>query len=263
MPEQLEPQPEPQRVPEPFTSSDQAGLTPAIDTSNLAASRSPLLSRTWAAIDELLVAVLDRTITRAELREFVIAQWNAKRFAFRSEDIAAWVSKVVALAEKAGVTHHGRPNQPVCPSRHLFGDAASVAARLVFDPPSSPEQPETIEFHTHPVESVIVVLRGAGNYRMCHRDAAGRDVIVDVPLKAGSVVCFPGNVVHTIECGPEGIETLNVTDRLNQPAWRDDPTLLNTGPAASPDFADSSDPPAGAPMVPYAGFAAVRPPGLL
>ncbi|HEX7837228.1 MAG TPA: hypothetical protein VF469_07175 [Kofleriaceae bacterium] len=220
-------------------------------------------SRTWATIDELVGAVLDRTITRAQLREFVIAQWSAKRFAFHSEAITAWVPKVAALAEMGGLTHHGRPDQPVCPSRHLFGDGASVAARVVFDPPNSPERPEAIEFHTHPVESVIVVLRGGGSYRMCHQDTVGRDVVVDVPLAAGSVVCFPGGVVHTIECGPEGIETLNITDRLNQPAWRDDPTLLNTGPVASPDFARASDPPAGAPIVPYAGFAAARAPGLL
>jgi len=139
----------------------------------------------------------------------------------------------------------------------------SVAARLVFDPPNSPAQPETIEFHTHPVESVIVVLRGGGSYRMCHRDASGRNVVVDVPLEAGSVVCFPSDVVHTIECGPAGIETLNITDRLNQPAWRHDPTLLNTGPAASPDFARSTDPPADAPLMSYANFAAVSVPGLL
>jgi len=222
-----------------------------------------MLPRAWATIDELLGAVLDRTVSRAELREFVVTQWNAKRFAFRAGAIAAWVPKVAALAERAGVTHHGRPDQPICPSRHLFGDDASVAARLVFDPPNSPERPEPIEFHTHPVESVIVVLRGGGSYRMCHRDAAGRDVVVDVPLEAGSVVCFPGDIVHTIECGAEGVETLNITDRLNQPAWRDDPTLQNTGPAASPDFARAADPPAGAPTVPYAGFAAARVPGLL
>jgi hypothetical protein len=222
-----------------------------------------MLSRAWATIDELLDAILDQSVTRAQLQEFVIAQWNAKRFAFRSEALAAWAPKVAALAERAGVTHHGRPDQPVCPSRHLFGDDGSVAARLVFDPPNSPERPETIEFHTHPVESVIAVLRGGGSYRMCHRDDAGRDVVVDVPLEAGSVVCFPGNIVHTIECGPEGVETLNITDRLNQPAWRDDPTLVNTGPAASPDFARAEDPPPGAPMVAYASFAAARSPGLL
>jgi len=220
-------------------------------------------SRTWATIDELLGAVLDRTVTRAQFREFVIAQWNAKRFAFQSGAITAWITAVAALAERAGVTHHGRADQPVCPSRHLFGDDASVAARVVFDPPNSPERPETIEFHIHPVESVIVVLRGSGSYRMCHQDPAGRDVVVDVPLAAGSVVCFPGDIVHTIECGSEGIETLNITDRLNQPAWRDDPALRNTGPVASPDFARASDPPAGAPIVPYAGFAAARIPGLL
>jgi hypothetical protein len=217
----------------------------------------------WTTIDELLGDVLDRTVTRAQLRELVIAQWNARRFSFHSELRAAWVGKVAALAENAGVTYHGRPDQPVCPSRHLFGDDTSVAARLVFDPPSSPERPEPIELHTHPVESVIVVLRGGGSYRVCHRDTAGRDVIVDVPLEAGSVVCFPASVVHTIECGQQGIETLNITDRLNQPAWRDDPALVGSGPAASPDFARASDPPARAPAVPYASFAGAPVAGLL
>jgi hypothetical protein len=220
-------------------------------------------SRAWATIDELLGAALDRTLTRQQLHELVVAQWNAKRFAFHSEAIAAWLPKVAALAERAGVTHHGRPDQPICPSRHLFGDEASVAARLVLDPPNSPEQPEPIEFHTHPVDSVIAVLRGGGSYQMCHRDAAGRDVVVNVPLEVGSVVCFPAGIVHTIECGAQGIETLNITDRINQPAWRDDPTLVNTGPAASPDFARAVDPPAGALVVPYASFAAARGAGVL
>ena len=227
-----------------------------------------MTSHAWSSIDALVSAVLDRTVTGAELQEFVVAQWNAKRFAFRAEPSAAWLPKVAALAETAGVTYHGRRDQPVCSSRHLFGDRERVAARVVFDPPSSPGQPETIEFHTHPVESVIAVLRGDGSYRMCHRDAGGRDVIVDVPLAVGSVVCFPRDVVHTIDCGPQGIETLNITDRLNQPAWRqpawrDDPALLNTGPAASPDFALASDPPAGARTLPYAEFAAARVPGML
>ena len=222
-----------------------------------------MMSRAWATIDEVLGAVLDRSITRAQLQAFVVAQWNARRFAFRSGALTAWAPQVAALARTAGVTYHGRPDQPICPSRHLFGDDTSVAARVVFDPPSSAERPEPIEFHTHPVDSVIAVLRGGGSYRMCHRDAAGREVVVDVPLEAGSVVCFPGDIVHTIECGASGIETLNITDRLNQPAWRDDPALLHTGPAASPDFACASDPPAGAPLVAYTDFAPGLVPGVL
>lgn len=225
--------------------------------------RSIMTSHAWSSIDDLLGAVLDRAVTGAQLQEFVIAQWHARRFAFRAEAIAAWLPTVAALAERAGVTHHGRRDQPLCLSRHLFGDRERVAARVVFDPPSSPEQPEIIEFHTHPVDSVIAVLRGGGSYRMCHRDADGRDVIVDAPLEVGSVVCFPRDVVHTIDCGAQGIETLNITDRLNQPAWRDDRALLNTGPAASPDFAVAVDPPAEARTVRYADFAAPPAPGLL
>lgn len=217
----------------------------------------------WRTIDDLLCAVLEQRVTAAQLQAFVAAQWNARRFAFRAEALATWLPRVAALSEVAGVTHHGRPDQPVCPSRHLFGDLDRVAARLVFDPPTSPEQPEPVEFHTHPVESVIAVLRGGGSYRMCHRDPAGRVVVVDVPLAAGSVVCFPRDVVHTIECGSHGIETLNITDRLNQPAWRDDAALRNTGPAASPDFARPRDPPVGAPMIAYAEFAAARIAGCL
>jgi hypothetical protein len=235
----------------------------AVDASNAAGLGSVMPSRTWSTIDELLGAVLDRNVTSAQLQEFVIAQWNAKRFAFRSAAIDAWIPKIAALAEEAGVTYHGRPDQPICPSRHLFGDSERVAARVVFDPPSSAERPEEIEFHTHPVESVIAVLRGGGSYRMCHRDASGRDVIVNVPLEAGWVVCFPRDVVHTIDCGAQGIETLNITDRLNQPAWRDDPTLVNTGPEASPDFSRPVDPPAGATAIRYANFAAPGSPGLL
>jgi long-chain acyl-CoA synthetase len=216
----------------------------------------------WSTIDDLLGAVLSRSVPRAELQAFVAAQWNAWRFAFRAEAMAAWLPKIAALAERAGVTHHGRPDQPVCPSRHLFGDHGGIAARVVFDPPSSPERPEVIEFHTHPVDSVIAILGGSGSYLVCHR-TAGRAVIVDVPLEPGSVVCFPRDVIHTIECGPQGIETLNITDRLNQPAWRDDPTLLNTGPAASPDFARPVEPPAEASTVPYAELAAAAVPGLL
>ncbi|HSR99379.1 MAG TPA: AMP-binding protein [Kofleriaceae bacterium] len=223
----------------------------------------PLAPRAWSTIDDLLVAVLHGTVPRAQLQAFIVAQWNARRFAFHAEAMAAWLPHVAALAERAGVTHHGRPEQPVCPSRHLFGDRERVAARVVFDPPSSPERPEIIEFHTHPVDSLIAVLGGGGSYLVCHQNTAGRAVIVDVPLEAGSVVCFPRDVVHTIECGPQGIETLNITDRLNQPAWRDDPALVNTGPVASPDFARAVEPPAGAPTIPYAELAAAGIPGLL
>ncbi|HYO52229.1 hypothetical protein [Archangium sp.] len=208
----------------------------------------------WSTIDDVLRAVLDGQIPRDRFRRFVLAQWNAKRFAFQASEVDGLVRKVAALAETAGITHHGRPDQPVCPSRHFFGDQGSIAARLVFDPPNSPTSPEPIEFHTHPVESVIAVMRGSGSYLVCHRDELGRDVVVEVPLTAGSVVCFPAGVVHTIEVGSEGVETLNITDRLNQPKWRDDPTLVNTGPEASPDFAVAVEPPTGAPTVPYAGF---------
>lgn len=208
----------------------------------------------WSTIDDVLQAVLDRKSPRDRFRQFVLAQWNAKRFAFQAREVDGLARKVAALAETGALTYHGRPDQPVCPSRHLFGDLNSVAARLVFDPPNSATNPEPIEFHTHPTETVIAVTRGSGSYLVCHRDELGRDVIVEVPLTAGSVVCFPAGVVHTIEVGADGIETLNITDRLNQPKWRDDPTLVNTGPEASPDFAAAVEPPAGAPTVPYAGF---------
>lgn len=213
----------------------------------------------FSTIDDVLTAVLERAISREAFSRFVLDRWHAKRFAFRAADAAAVAARVTALAADARLTHHGRPEQPVCPSRHLFGDDRSVAARLVFDSPGSAATPKTIEFHTHPTESIIAVMKGSGSYRMCHHDAEGREVVVDVPLRAGSVVCFPAEVVHTIVVGPDGIETLNITDRLNQPAWRDDPTLENSGPPASPDFAQTIDPPAGAPTVPYAEFSPAAP----
>jgi hypothetical protein len=205
-------------------------------------------------IDDVLAAVLERAMSREAFRGFVRHRWEARRFAFRAADPAGLAARVAALAAGARITHHGRPDQPVCPSRHLFGDDDSVSARLVFDPPESPETPAPIEFHTHPADSIIAVVSGSGSYRMCRRDADGSDVVIDVPLSAGSVVCFPADVIHTIVIGPDGIETLNLTDRLNQPAWRDDPSLEQSGPPASPDFARSTDPPAGARTVPYAAF---------
>jgi long-chain acyl-CoA synthetase len=226
----------------------------------LAASAMPL--RAWSTIDDFLGAILDQTVSSAELQHFVIVQWNAKRFAFCSDAMVTWLPRVAALAETASVTYHGRSDQPVCPSRHLFGDPESIAARVVLDPPNTLEHPESIEFHAHPVDSLIVVLRGGGNYHVCHRGAAG-SVVVAVPLMAGTVICFPRDVIHTIECGREGIETLNITSRLNQPAWRDDPTLQGIGAAASSDFARACDPPAGAPTVAYVHFERPPIPGLL
>jgi hypothetical protein len=210
----------------------------------------------FSSIDDVLRAVLDRAISRAEFSRFVLDQWKGRRFAFNMADRAAVSGQVARLSADARVTHHGRPEQPVCPSRHLFGDDDTVAARLVFDAPASPETPGEIEFHTHPTESIIAITGGSGSYLMCHRDADGAEVVVDVPLSPGSVVCFPAHVVHTIVIGPDGIETLNITDRLNQPAWRDDPSLEQSGPPASPDFAQAIDPPPGARTVPYATFAA-------
>ncbi|HYU14493.1 MAG TPA: hypothetical protein VEL05_00410 [Candidatus Acidoferrum sp.] len=211
-------------------------------------------TRRFRTIDDVLTSVLDRSISRGEFRRFVLDHWEARRFAFHTAEGARLAAKVAALAADAPLTHHGRPDQPVCPSRHLFGDDDSVAARLVFDAPESAETPEAIEFHTHPTESIIAVMKGSGCYQMCHRDDDGEEVVVDVPLTAGSVVCFPADVVHTIVVGADGIETLNITDRLNQPAWRDDPSRENAGPPASPDFAEAVDPPAGARTVPYAAF---------
>jgi hypothetical protein len=210
----------------------------------------------FSSIDDVLRAVLDRSISRDEFSRFVLDQWKARRFGFHMGDRAAVAGRLAQLAASATLTHHGRPDQPVCPSRHLFGDDDSVAARLVFDPPSTPEAPEEIEFHTHPTESIIAITQGSGSYLMVHRHQDGSEVVVDVPLRAGSVVCFPADVVHTIVCGPDGIETLNITDRLNQPAWRDDPSLEQSGPPASSDFARAIDPPPGARTVPYAAFVA-------
>lgn len=115
------------------------------------------------------------------------------------------------------ITEHGRHEQPLSISQHLFGDENNISARLVYDPPKQNNQ-ASLEHHSHPVDSVIVVVTGSGVFSfICNNTKQ----LIDIYLRPGKILFFPSNVVHTIkEVGNEGLETLNITNRLNQPRYR-------------------------------------------
>lgn len=115
------------------------------------------------------------------------------------------------------ITEHGRHEQPLSISQHLFGDENHVSARLVYDPPKQDNQ-FSLEYHSHPVDTVIVVVSGSGVFSFIRDD---NKQSFDVDIRPGATLFFPSNTVHTIkEVGNEGLETLNITDRLNQPSYR-------------------------------------------
>lgn len=105
-------------------------------------------------------------------------------------------------------------------SQHLFGDENHISARLVYDPPKQNNQ-YPLEHHSHPVDTVIFVVNGSGVFSFIYDDTKKA---IDIDLKPGTTLFFPSNTVHTIkEVGNEGLETLNITDRLNQPSYRTEP----------------------------------------
>ncbi|AUB44935.1 Cupin domain protein related to quercetin dioxygenase (plasmid) [Nostoc flagelliforme CCNUN1] len=87
----------------------------------------------------------------------------------------------------------------------------------MYDPPQQDNQ-APLEYHSHPVDTVIVVVSGSGIFSFIFND--GKQPL-DIDLKPGKTLFFPSNTVHTIkEVGNEGLETLNITNRLNQPSYR-------------------------------------------
>jgi mannose-6-phosphate isomerase-like protein (cupin superfamily) len=115
------------------------------------------------------------------------------------------------------ITEHGRHEQPLSISQHLFGDENNVSARLVYDPPKKENQ-APLEYHSHPVDTLIVVVSGSGIFSLIYND---RQQPIDIDIKPGKTLFFPSNTVHTIkEVGNNGLETLNITNRLNQPSYR-------------------------------------------
>lgn len=138
------------------------------------------------------------------------------------------------------ITEHGRHDQPLSISQHLFGDENHISARLVYDPPQQDNQ-APLEYHSHPVDTVIVVVSGSGIFSFIFND--GKQLL-DIDLKPGKTLFFPSNTVHTIkEVGNKGLETLNITNRLNQPSYRTE--LINEKKdllvKPSEDFSQSYD----------------------
>ncbi|WP_414623830.1 cupin domain-containing protein [Calothrix sp. CCY 0018] len=115
------------------------------------------------------------------------------------------------------ITEHGRHDQPLSISQHLFGDENRISARLVYDPLKQDNQ-APLEYHSHPVDTVIVVVSGSGIFSFICNDSKQS---IDIDLRPGKTLFFPSNIVHTIkEVGDDGLETLNITNRLNQPSYR-------------------------------------------
>ena len=138
------------------------------------------------------------------------------------------------------ITEHGRPEQPSSISQHLFGDENSVSARLVYDLPVTCGR-ESLEYHTHPVDTIIIVIAGSGIYSFIQDDFIQG---IDVALNRGKILFFPANTVHTIkQIGLDGLETLNMTNVLNQPSYRDeiDDEKRKLLPDPSRDFSQEYD----------------------
>ncbi len=139
------------------------------------------------------------------------------------------------------ITEHGRHEQPLSISQHLFGDDNHVSARLVYDPPKQNNQ-APLEYHFHPVDTVIIVVSGSGIFSFICNDSKQP---IDIDLRPGKALFFPSNTVHTIkEVGNEGLETLNITNRLNQPRYRTEPINEKKDLFIKPseDFSQSYDP---------------------
>lgn len=174
-------------------------------------------------IGEILEAIFDKTLTSKILSEFVARQWHGHNFVFKYDDIDTFKTKIDAEAKKVLTSFHGRNNQPISSSSHIYGSHNTASARLVFDPPIENPGLEGIEAHTHPVASIIVVTEGDGEFFLLFNER--KKHCVRVSLSPGIVVCFPAWVVHTMTPGNNGIYTLNITDRQNQPPYRNNYSL--------------------------------------
>ncbi len=138
------------------------------------------------------------------------------------------------------ITEHGRYDQPLSISQHLFGDDNHISARLVYDPPKQNNQ-APLEYHSHPVDTVLVVVSGSGIFSLLRNDSKQP---IDIDLTPGTTLFFPSNTVHTIkEVGNDGLEILNITNRLNQPSYRTEPIneIKDLLVKPSEDFSQSYD----------------------
>lgn len=171
-------------------------------------------------INDIFDAVMERSITSKELTEFIAEQWKNCSFFLKYDDINSLKTRIDAEARGVSCSFHGRINQAISSSRHIYGSHDTVSARLVFDPPVENPKLEEIEPHTHPVASIILVIHGSGEFFLVFNEKKNKHFIRMV-LLPGAVVCFPASVVHAMKPGNQGICTLNVTDRQNQPPCRE------------------------------------------
>lgn len=184
------------------------------------AGRESKLSATRASVNNVVGRILERTIDRRTFISYVSEQWDNCRFVSQCDYHNSTLEKKVELyARLARPTFHGRANQLLSTCRQLFGGIGEISGRLVFDPPTNKVASEGIEPHTHPVASLIVVTQGGGDFFLLFSQKK-RIIYVRAPLTIGTVVCFPAGVIHTMQPGSKGIQTLNVTDRENLPPLR-------------------------------------------
>ena len=188
-------------------------------------------------LDTFLNSILDETIRSDTFSRLVNKIWQSEegfvRFYSKPETLCP---RLWQASNEALITEHGRPDQPLSISQHLFGGDHNVSARLVYDPPRDAGQ-RGLEYHSHPVDTVIFVVSGTGQYAFVRDPDSNEAITVD--LAAGAVLFFPASTVHTIvEVGKDGLETLNATDRLNQPQYRDAKTTSVPIPS-SVDFSET------------------------
>jgi mannose-6-phosphate isomerase-like protein (cupin superfamily) len=168
----------------------------------------------------LLQSFFPHQISRKDFSFYVKDMWNSnKGFVTTYDDPEFLRDCIWRLSFDKLITEHGRPEQPLSISQHLFGNENSVSARLVYDPPVTHGR-ESLEYHTHPVDTIIIVIGGSGIYSFIRDDYIQT---IDVDLSPGKILFFPANTVHTIkQIGLDGLETLNITDVLNQPSYRNE-----------------------------------------
>ncbi|MDF5707931.1 MAG: cupin domain-containing protein [Nostoc sp. S4] len=193
-------------------------------------------------LETFIKDILSHNIAPEDFSLYVENIWKSKQGCVRYHpDPSSFCLDIWHLSFDKLITEHGRYEQPLSISQHLFGDENHVSVRLVYDPPKQNNQ-AALEYHSHPVDTVIIVVSGSGMFSLIYNDSKQP---IDIDLKPGKALFFPANTIHTIKkVGNEGLETLNITNRLNQPRYRtesiDEKKDLLVKP--SEDFSQSYDP---------------------
>lgn len=174
--------------------------------------------------NKFIESILDEKISGKLFNRVVNKRWKDKQFIEKYDYPNYLREKIWKLSFDKLITEHGRiEDQPMSVSQHLFGDKSSIAARVTFDQYKI-DKINCIEYHTHPVSSLVVVLDGECTYSVVYESK----YIINVALKPGFCIYFPANVTHTIQnIGKNGLETLNITGKINQPPYRNSCEITN------------------------------------